>query len=214
MEKYGITAATFDKLAEKYQQKYMDWDCYHDSYDAFLALLPSAEARILEPGCGPGNVSRYLLDRRPGLRITGLDLAPAMVALARANNPEAEFLVMDCRDIAALPGPFDAIFCGFCLPYLSKPDAERLINDAKDLLAPGGLLYLSTMEDDDRRSGFQSNGDGDRVYIHYHQGEHLSRALTDNGFDVLDLWRQAFPVEQGQPGTDLFILARAHEREK
>jgi hypothetical protein len=39
MDKYEITVATFDKLAGKYQEKYMDSDLYVDTYDAICELI-------------------------------------------------------------------------------------------------------------------------------------------------------------------------------
>ena len=35
MDEYKITVSTFDKLADKYQAKYMDFDFYIDTYDTF-----------------------------------------------------------------------------------------------------------------------------------------------------------------------------------
>lgn len=34
--------------------------------------------------------------------------------------------------------------CGFCLPYLSKEETEKLINDVSRLLNPEGVFYIST----------------------------------------------------------------------
>ncbi|MBD3580922.1 hypothetical protein [Flavobacterium selenitireducens] len=48
---------TFEYNALLYQTKYMDLDLYDDTYDAFLAELPHG-AKLLELGCGPGNITR------------------------------------------------------------------------------------------------------------------------------------------------------------
>jgi ubiquinone/menaquinone biosynthesis C-methylase UbiE len=61
MDKYERTIKTWDKLAEKYQDVFMDLSLYDDSYDAFCALLQKKDATILELGCGPGNITKYLL---------------------------------------------------------------------------------------------------------------------------------------------------------
>jgi predicted TPR repeat methyltransferase len=208
VDEYKITVATFNKLAGQYQQKYMDFDFYFDTYDTFCELIKNDNASIFEIACGPGNITRYLLNKRPGFKIEGIDLAPNMVALAKANNPTASFQVMDSRAISAIDRKFDAVICGFCIPYLSKEDVARLIADVRALLNQDGIFYLSTMEDDDERSGFQTSDAGDRVFIHYHQMGDLKHHLETNGFKIVASKRKAFPTEKGEPVTDLFVFAR------
>jgi len=210
MDKYEITVDTFNKLAEKYQEKYMDFELYFDTYDTFCDLISNDRAAIFEIACGPGNITKYLLDKRPGFKIEGIDLAPNMVELARANNPTACFHVLDSRDISSVNRKFDAVMCGFCTPYLSKEDVAKLITDIRALLKTDGILYLSTMEDDYEKSGFQSSSEGDRVFIHYHPLDFLKLNLDENRFRIIDIQRKAFPVENGTPTTDLFVFAQAY----
>ena len=209
MDKYEITLATFNKLAGRYQEKYMDFDFYIDTYDTFCDLISNDKAAIFEIACGPGNITKYLLNRRPDFKIEGIDLAPNMVELARANNPTASFRVLDSRDISSVDRKFDAVMCGFCTPYLSIQDVARLIVDIRALLKTDGILYLSTMEDDYEKSGFQTSSDGDQVYIHYHQFDFLKSHLDANRFSIVDVKRKAFPAENGTHTTDLFVFARA-----
>ena len=206
MDNYQITVNTFNKLAKQYQDKYMTLDLYTHTYDLFCEHVDTTGAEILEIACGPGNITRYLLDKRPDFKILATDMAPNMVELARQNNPEAECLVLDSREIAGVDRQFDAILCGFCLPYLAKKDVERLIGDAAGLLKPGGVLYLSTMEDDEAKSGMQTSSSGDQVYIHYHDGGHLTDVLKSNGFNIRDTRRQGYEAGDNST-TDLFIIA-------
>lgn len=203
-----ITVATFNKLAQSYQDKYMYLEDYDDTYTLFCKHLTSNNARVLELACGPGNVTRALLARQPDLQIVGTDLAPQMVELARINNPTAQFAVMDCRDIRGQGKNFDALVCAFGLPYLSRTEAASLIADAVSVLNPGGLLYLSAMEAEETHSGWQTSSTGDQVYIHYHDEAHLSTALGLHGFDIIDVKRKPAPVQSSMASTDLFILAR------
>lgn len=209
MDKYEITVNTFNKLADKYQAKYMDFDFYFDTYDAFCNLVTKAEAKIFEIGCGPGNISNYLLTKRPDYQLFGIDLAPNMVNLAKLNNPSAEFAVLDSRDIFQVTNKYDAILCGFCTPYLSQVDVEQLIKNAREILNTGGVFHISSMEDNDSRSGYQTSSTGDQVYIHYHQFEHFKKHLELNGFEIVHVIRKEFPVESGEPTTDMFIYAKA-----
>ena len=208
MDKYQVTVNTFNKLADMYQEKHMEMDFYHDTYDQFCGLVTKANAEIFEIACGPGNITKYLLTKRPDYQILGTDLAPNMVELAKVNNPTAKFEVMDSREIDQVKKKFDAIVCGFCLPYLSKEDVAKLIRDSSNLLNSNGLIYLSTMEDDYDKSGFQTSSTGDQAYMYYHQADFIVKQLEDSGLEVVNIQRKEFPAELGAAATDLFIMAR------
>jgi 2-polyprenyl-3-methyl-5-hydroxy-6-metoxy-1,4-benzoquinol methylase len=206
-DKTRITIGIFNKCAVLYQEKYMDVGLYHDSFDLFCQLL-RPDAAVLELACGPGNITSYLLDKRPDLKIFGIDLAENMIDLAKVNNPNAAFDVMDCRRISEIGKKYDAVMCGFCLPYLSKEETVKLIKDALGLLLPNGILYISTMEDDYSKSGFKKGSTGDEIYMHYHEADYLVAALQENGFKIIDLTRQDYPEKDGSKTIDLIIIAQ------
>ncbi|MEO6038665.1 MAG: class I SAM-dependent methyltransferase, partial [Saprospiraceae bacterium] len=166
----------------------------------------------LEIACGPGNITRYILAKRPDFRIEAIDLAPNMVELARKNNPTADFKIMDAREIDQLTGPYDAILCGFCMPYLSKADCAKLIADCAGLLDQEGIFYFSTMEGEDEQSGYESSSDGQhRAYIHYHQADYLQERLEAYNFELLDFRRQDYHKPDGTMAVDMFFIARLRQ---
>jgi len=206
MTKIDTAKYVFNKRAVQWAEKYMDVSMYHEALDVFFGLLPQ-NASLLEIACGPGNLTKYLLQQRPDIRVIGLDIAPNMVELARVNNPAATFAVMDCRDINELTERYDAVMCGFALPYFSKTEATNLIGDVANLLEEGGAFYLSTMEGDYSRSGIQTSSYGDRVYMHYHPADYLVETLTSVGFQVNELRRVDIPGEETEGINDLIITA-------
>jgi len=173
MNKYQITFNTWNKIAQLYQAKFMDLDLYDDSYDAFCQQLKKSAPSILEIGCGPGNITKYLLSKIPDAKILGIDIAPNMIDLAKANNPKAKFEVMDARALDLLDAKYDAILCGFCLPYLSEGNVTKMIADSGRLLEEKGLLYLSCIEGDYQASGFQVGSSGGRMYVYYYLEQDL-----------------------------------------
>ena len=119
MDNYQKTFETWNKVAELYQDKFMYLDLYNDTYDRFCELIEKPDPAIFEIGCGPGNITKYLLNKRPDFKIFAIDVAPKMIELARANNPTADFAVMDCRQIGSLRLKFDAIIpAGLAVIYL------------------------------------------------------------------------------------------------
>lgn len=84
---------------------------FHEEDLRYLKFLIPEGLRILEIGCGTGDV---LAGLEPSYGV-GIDFSPAMVAEARLLHPELEFRVGDIEDadfVASLPGPFDVILIG------------------------------------------------------------------------------------------------------
>lgn len=175
----------FNKYADHYDLKYGSVDLYSESLDQFLGSLKQ-NANLLELACGPGNLTRYLIAKRPDLNILGLDIAKNMIDLARINNPGANFLRMDCRYISRIAKKFDAILAGFLLPYLNADEASKLIRSANSLLNNHGLLYLSTMEAGKTDSGLQESSltEQDTLYTHYHNLDFLKLNLEKSHFEI------------------------------
>lgn len=189
MNAYKETFETWNKVAELYQDKFMDLSLYDETYDFLCAILKNEESSILEIGCGPGNITKYLLGKKPKLKIEGIDIAPKMIELAKINNPTANFKVMDIRQINELNVKFDAIICGFCLPYLSEADCSKLIADSEKALAENGILYISFVEGEYKDSGFISSSSGDRTYFYYHNTENLEAEFFDNNLEIIKLFK-------------------------
>jgi len=200
----------FSKYAKQYQDKYMNIAMYKTSLNVFCDAINNDTAEILELGCGPGNITQYLLSKNPNYNVFGIDLSESMIALARINNSNAKFETMDCRDISQLNLKYDAIMCGFCLPYLSKIETKKLIHDANDLLKPNGVMYISTMEDDYNKSGLQgpSSGGPDKIYIYYHHREYLTQMLNECSFNIIDLSDINNPDVNRPNGKDILIIAK------
>ncbi len=207
MDRYKITFETYDKVAQAYQDKFMDMDLYDDTYDAFCKLVDKRDAKIFEIGCGPGNITCYLLSKRPDFTIEAIDAAPNMIRLAKANNPAADFRIMDCREIGGIDAVYDGIVCGFCLPYLSKEDCVKFFGDCARLLPKDGILYFSVAEGDYSKSGFETGKSGLQLYMHYHQADYLLDYLTQSGFELIELIRKSYPAT-GPDSTHLIFIAR------
>jgi cyclopropane fatty-acyl-phospholipid synthase-like methyltransferase len=187
----------------------MDLDLYNDTYDRFCTLIKKQGASILEIGCGPGNITRYLLTQRSDFKIKATDIAPSMLALAKENNPAIETEIMDCREIGKVHEQFDGIVCGFCLPYLSKDDCHKFIKDCSALLPSGGVLYFSAIEDDHTKSNYETSGDGQhKVFVYYHEAGYLLDWLGVYGFEMLDCIRKQYVKTDGTPSVHMIFIAK------
>lgn len=206
MDPYKETFNTWNNIASIYQDKFMDLDVYHHTYDYICNAVTKQKAKLLDIGCGPGNITKYLLSKRPGFDILGIDIAPNMIELAKANNPAAKFQVMDSRHINKLNTKYDAIICGFCLPYLSSAESNQLITNAYHLLNKNGLIYLSFVEGDPRKSDFKV-GSGGRVYFHFHDLDNLKTQLLKAKFSETETFYVKYKTSETEFDTLTILTA-------
>lgn len=208
MDKYKETFETWNKVAALYQEKFMGLELYNESYDFICESVSMERAKLLEIGCGPGNIAKYLLSKRPDFDIVGIDIAPKMIELAQNNNPSARFMIMDSREIDRLEAKFDGIICGFCLPYLSQADRRKLIKDCCNLLHEDGLFYVSFIEGDPDKSGFQTGSTGHRSYFYYHTLNDLREELAENHFMELKTFKVEYVRSKDDVQVHTILTAR------
>jgi SAM-dependent methyltransferase len=103
-------------------------------------LEPVRGGRVLELGCGSGQLTRHLLAARHDVVAT--DGSPAMVDLARAELPGADVRPLVLPD-DPLPDAAAVVGVGHVLSYLADEQAvRRALTAAAAALAPGGVLAL------------------------------------------------------------------------
>ncbi len=199
----------FNSYAKQYQDKFMNFDLYHETFDAFCKLIKTKSASILEIGCGPGNISKYLLNKRPDFKLLGIDIAPNMINLAKKNNPSADFKLMDAKHISEIKTKFNAVMCGFTFPYLNKKEVLQLIKNVSELLEQNGIFYISTMEDKYYKSKFLPKGNDSKkgLFTYYHEADYLVEALHKEGFKIEIVERKNYP-EPKDNSKDLIIIAK------
>ena len=206
MDPYKETFDTWNQVAALYQERFMEMNLYDHSYDVFCSLVSTQGAKILEIGCGPGNISRYLLHKRPDFRLFGVDVAPNMIQLARDNCPQATFEVMDCRNISILNEQYHGIIGGFYLPYITPDEAEKMMADAARLLVTQGVLYMSFVEGPPHASGYQTGSSGNRVYFNFHSLEHLLAVSEVAGFRLRRIFKVPYPKNNGEQEEHTILL--------
>lgn len=209
MDKYEETFETWNNVASIYQDKFMKLDLYNYTYDYICNSITKPKAKLLEIGCGPGNIAKYLLSKRPDFDIFGIDIAPNMIEFAKKNNPTANFAVMDSRQINNLETKYDGIIGGFYLPYLSHTESKELISNSYDLLNEKGLIYLSFVEGDPAKSDFKV-GSGGRVFFHFHNLDNIKKQLIRAKFDEIETFKVEYKTFE--TGFDIHTILTAKKK--
>jgi SAM-dependent methyltransferase len=100
-----------------------------------MSFFPPKPAKILDIGVGSGWTSEMFA--KAGYDVTGIDISPDMIALAKRRDCNARFLVSD-YEAGPIEGTFDA---AVIYDALHHADNEYLvIKNIFDALAPGGVL--------------------------------------------------------------------------
>jgi SAM-dependent methyltransferase len=97
---------------------------------------------VLDAGCGTG-YGTMMLASAGARRVTGVDIAGAVIALARQSAAENVFY--ETADVAQLPhvdASFDVVVCFETIEHVHDPAA--VLDELKRVLAPGGLLLISS----------------------------------------------------------------------
>ena len=134
----------YEEMAVKYNEliDHKPHNAYYDRPNT-LSLFPEVYGKsILDAACGPGKYAEILLSK--GAKVTGFDISPEMIKLARERNKDSGiFFVHDLTtpfnklDDAS----FDIVLCALALHYVKNWNLT--IKEFQRVLKPDGILVLS-----------------------------------------------------------------------
>lgn len=111
-----------------------------------MSLQPGA--RVLDVGCGTGSSTAQILESVPDSVVWGLDISPAMLAMARSRLGETGRVKLVEGDAARIVDlvdvKFDAIV--YSASIFLVPDFEQSLVQARECLQPGGTVGLTFMD--------------------------------------------------------------------
>lgn len=205
---FGALVRDYDSLIRRAVPR------YDEMIERLLDYLPGQPARVLELGCGTGNLSLRLATRYPAADLTLVDASPEMIAATRARLEEAgrEARLVEARfeDLRLEPGAFDLAVSSISLHHV--PDKAPLYRALHAALSPGGTFRFADQVRGGtgwnhernwtrwlefcRRHGncsedeVQSLLDHAEAHDHYTPLEEQFRLLSQAGFTGLDcVWR-------------------------
>jgi len=142
--------ARFGKLAARWWDPDGESRPLHDLNPVRLgyvaARMDLRGARVADVGCGGGLLSEALA--RSGAEVTGIDLGEKVIEVARLHlhesNLQVDYRVQSSAALAAAePAAFDAVCCMELIEHV--PDPAALVADLANMVRPGGLVFMSTI---------------------------------------------------------------------
>jgi ubiquinone/menaquinone biosynthesis C-methylase UbiE len=130
----------YEKQAQRYDRSIAFWEkvLFRDGRQW---VCSRAQGEVLEVAIGTG---RNLTFYPAGVRLTGIDLSPAMLERARERagelGMEVDLREGDAQDLPFPGGSFDTVVC--TLSLCNVPDDRRAVAEMKRVLRPGGRLLL------------------------------------------------------------------------
>ncbi len=112
----------------------------------YVASGASPNPSILDFGCGWGRITRAFLKETTDGKVTGADVRSDALQLAKSLAPAINFVLMDPRPPAAMfqDSSFDLVVGYSVFSHLSEDVAKAWINEFGRIVAPGGLVCITT----------------------------------------------------------------------
>ncbi len=190
-------------MEQVFRQKSLEyWDNVHKDYDRatikvddwlekFDDIIMGTQKPILDLGCGGGNDTLYLISK--GKQVISCDQSPSAINNIRKNFPE----VYDAKCFNMLDGlpfedeAFDVVIADLCLHYFLKSDTEKILNDIRRILTPGGQLILRVNSINDVLHGA---GQGPEIEHHVFEMEGKTIKRFFNEEDIRSFFKD-FTIE-------------------
>lgn len=201
----------YDPVAQEYARRMLN-ELDHkprdrELLDQFAAQLLN-RGRVADIGCGPGHVARYLHER--GVDAFGIDLSPAMVALASQAHPGIEF---QQGDMHALPLPDDSlagIVSFYAIIHIPHGEVVRVLKEMRRVLQKNGVLLLAFHRGSEIRHLDQWWEQPVSIDFFFFERDEMVGYLEEAGFTVDEVVERA-PYAEGVEAQTQRLYIFAHK---
>lgn len=200
--------ASYDRMADEYARR-IAGELAHKPVDR--ALLDAFAERVrgaghvVDAGCGPGHVTRYLADR--GVDASGLDLSPGMIEQAESLHPGIPFRAGDMTALDARDGAWAGAVAYYSLIHLPRPAVVGALREFGRVLRPGAPLFIAFHAGDETRHMDEWWGRPVHLDFVFFSVAEMTGYLRETGFTVEQVTeREPYPGVEA-PTRRAYILA-------
>jgi len=136
--------ASYSHIATPYAEHFFD-ELRHKPFDRALLDAFAEQVRgtgpVLDAGCGPGQGAQALRDR--GIDVTGIDLAPEMIAEAKRRLPNIPFRVGSMLALEDANASYAGLVAFYAIVHFNREELARACREFFRVLRPSGLALAS-----------------------------------------------------------------------
>ena len=148
-QRWSMIKAHFEREAKSFDKNFFKVaPFYKETIDALIGALPFPEnkkIRVIDLGCGTGNITQALLKRYPQAQVTCIDLAEQMITMAKAKLSGFKNIKYWAGDVRDFPyqEKYDAVIGSLVLHHIEKKEKTSFYRKILNALASGGVFYTA-----------------------------------------------------------------------
>jgi SAM-dependent methyltransferase len=183
----GPTRESYDRVAVDYELLFRDELAGNPMDRAVLAVFAELVAAagagpVVDVGCGPGRITGYLDSL--GCDVSGIDLSPGMVAVARQIHPGVEFTEGSMLSLDLPDASLSGLAAWYSVIHIPPGLQPTVFSEFRRVLAPGGQLVLAFQVGDERVHLDQAYGHPVSIDAYRLAPDRIADLLTDAGLVV------------------------------
>jgi ubiquinone/menaquinone biosynthesis C-methylase UbiE len=160
---------------------------------------------VLDVATGTGGVA--IRAARFGADVTGVDISPVQIALARTNVPTATFVEADMTSLQLAASSFHAVVAFYSLTHVPRDEHAALLERIAGWLRPGGV-FVASMGVEDDPGGIERDWLGVDMYFSHFSAKRNRRLVEAAGMEIESADVLAEPGDR-HDARFLWIVARA-----
>jgi SAM-dependent methyltransferase len=150
---------------------------------AFVELVKRQTIdRVADVGCGSGRAAAFMAER--GLDVVGVDVSPAMLAVARNAHPGIRFEEGQLDGLPFESGVLAGAVCWYSIIYTPPDRLAEAFGELARVLMPGGYLLLAFQADGEPVRRTDAHGTRLPLTSYRHSVEAVAACLVDIGFKI------------------------------
>lgn len=186
---HAAVRSAYDTVAETYAKVLPDLG-FESAED--LAMIQrfvtevdaSPDRKVIDAGCGTGRLAAHL--RNAGLNVTGVDLSPTMVRVARRLNPEIEFTAGELTALPADGGSADGVVSWYSIIHLEPDAIDTVAREFARVLRPGGAALVAFQAGSGSRALTRAYGHDVVLRTELHNPGDVTRSFAAHGFEPME----------------------------
>ncbi len=140
MKAETIVKSGYKQIGELYHRRRLKSTGSSDLLNKLIKKMPKS-GKVLDVGCGGGYpVAKFFVDRK--YDVTGIDISPEMIKIAKKTVPKGKFFVKDMRKMNFPNNSFDIIVSFFAIIHVPREHHKRIISNFYRMLKPKGVILI------------------------------------------------------------------------